>query len=200
MADLIAVIGCGNPARSDDGFGAAVVRRLAPLEDRIAYGLRRTSDSADPSLRSFRSLGQEPDSPGSARSRRSGPRLVVRDAGTDGMAVMFAARGCSSLIIVDACRSGAAPGALFELPADAVAAPHRPSLTLHDFRWDHALYAGRAMFAAEFPADVTVLLVEAASVAFGVELSPAVAAAVDKAVARIAELLAARGLPVPQGP
>jgi hydrogenase maturation protease len=73
-------------------------------------------------------------------------------------------------------------------------------LTLHDFRWDHALYAGRAMFAAEFPADVTVLLVEAASVAFGVELSPAVAAAVDKAVARIAELLAARGLPVPQGP
>jgi hydrogenase maturation protease len=158
MADLIAVIGCGNPARSDDGFGAAVVRRLAPL---------------------------------------AGPRLVVRDAGTDGMAVMFAARGCSALIVVDACRTGIAPGTLFELPADAVAAPHRPSLTLHDFRWDHALHAGRAMFAAEFPADVTVLLVEAASVAFGLELSPAVAAAVDKAVARIAELLAARGLPVP---
>jgi hydrogenase maturation protease len=160
VADLIAVIGCGNPTRSDDGFGAAVVRRLAPL---------------------------------------AGPRLVVRDAGTDGIAVMFAARGCSALIVVDACRSGALPGALIELPADAVAAPHRPSLTLHDFRWDHALHAGRAMFAAEFPADVTVLLVEAASVAFGLELSPAVAAAVDKAVARIAELLAARGLPVPQG-
>jgi hydrogenase maturation protease len=167
MADLIAVIACGNPARSDDGFGAAVVRRLAPLADRSAC---RTSESG-------------------------GPRLVVRDAGTDGMAVMFAARGCSALIVVDACRTGGAPGALFELPGDAVAAPHRPSLTLHDFRWDHALHAGRAIFGAEFPADVTVLLVEAASVAFGLELSPVVAAAVDRAVARIMELLAARGLP-----
>jgi len=154
VADLIAVIGCGNPTRSDDGFGAAVVRRLAP---------------------------------------RAGPRLVVRDAGTDGMAVMFAARGCSALIIVDACRTGGPPGTLFELPAEAVAAPHRPSLTLHDFRWDHALHAGRAMFGAEFPAEVTVLLVEAASVAFGVELSPAVERAVDAVVARIEQLLAAHG-------
>ena len=154
VADLIAVIGCGNPTRSDDGFGGAVVRRLAP---------------------------------------RAGPRLVVRDAGTDGMAVMFAARGCSALIVVDACRTGGVPGTLFELPADAVAAPHPPSLTLHDFRWDHALHAGRAMWGAEFPADVTVLLVEAASLAFGLELSPAVESAVGRAIDRIEQLLAARG-------
>ena len=170
VADLIAVIGCGNRTRSDDGFGGAVIRRLA----------ERSGPEAGPL--------------GSMTRGRAGPRLVIRDAGTDGMAVMLAARGCSALIVVDACRTGGVPGTLFELPADAVAAPHRPSLTLHDFRWDHALHAGRAMWGAGFPSEVTVLLVEAASVAFGLELSPAVALAVDRAVARIEQLLAARGL------
>jgi hydrogenase maturation protease len=155
VADLIAVIGCGNPARSDDGFGPEVVRRLAPY---------------------------------------AGPGVVVRDAGTDGMAVMFAARGCTTLIVVDACMTGCAPGTLFELPAEAVRAPHRPGITLHDFRWDHALHAGRAMYGDAFPTDVTVLLVEVGSLTFGFGLSPAVEPAVDQAVARIAELLAARGV------
>ena len=155
VADLIAVIGCGNANRTDDGFGAAVVQRLAPY---------------------------------------AGPQLVVRDAGTDGMAVMFAARGCASLIIVDACATGGVPGTLFEVPADRLAAPHRPSLTLHDFRWDHALYAARAMYGAAFPADVTVLLVEAGSLALGVGLTPAVEAAVARVAGRIEELLDARGV------
>ena len=154
MADLIAVIGCGNPARSDDGFGAAVVRRLAPY---------------------------------------AGPGVLVRDAGTDGMAVMFAARGCTTLIIVDACVTGSAPGTLCELPAGSAFAPHRPGITLHDFRWDHALHAGRAMYGDAFPKDVTVLLAEAGSLAFGLGLSPAVESAVDHAVARVAQLLSERG-------
>ena len=54
-----------------------------------------------------------------------------------------------------------------------------PALNLHDFRWDHALYAGRKMFRAAFPADVTVLLVEAETLEFGVELSRSVSAAVE---------------------
>src|SRR5262249_38776710 len=124
---------------------------------------------------------------------RAGPRLVVRDAGTDGMAVMFAARGCSALVVVDACITGAVPGTLFEVPANVVAAPHRPSFSLHDFRWDPALYTGRAMFGADFPDDVTVLLVEACSVAYGLALSKEVEPAVAKAVARIEQLLLVRG-------
>jgi DNA-binding transcriptional LysR family regulator len=50
------------------GEGIAIVPAPA-LGDRISYGLHRRSNSAGPSLRSFRSLGQEPDSPGFARSR-----------------------------------------------------------------------------------------------------------------------------------
>src|SRR3954471_9372603 len=88
MADLtpalIAVIGCGNPNRSDDGIGVEVIGRLAP---------------------------------------RAAPLLTILDAGTDGMAVMFAARGCRTLIVIDACTTGAAPGTLFEVPAAVLAAP-----------------------------------------------------------------------------
>lgn len=159
MADLtpIAVIGCGNPNRSDDGAGVDVIRRLE------------------------------------ARAGGAGRGVRCLDAGTDGMAVMFAARGCAALIIVDACTTGGAPGTLFEVPAEVVAAPRPPSYTLHDFRWDHALHAGRAMFGAEFPTDITILLIEARSLAFGLGLSSEVSAAVVRATARIEQLLTQRG-------
>jgi len=154
VANVTAVIGCGNPNRSDDGVGFDVIRRLAP---------------------------------------RAGPRLVLLDAGSDGMAAMFGARGCVSLIIVDACTTGGEPGGTFELPAHALAVSQPPSFTRHEFRWDHALYAGRRMFGAAFPTDVTVLLIEVRSVALGPGRSNEVNAAAAKAVTRIEQLLAQRG-------
>ncbi len=114
------------------------------------------------------------------------------DAGTDGMAVMFAARGCRSLILVDACRSGSEPGAIFEVPGDEIAQAYTPSLNLHDFRFDHALYAGRRIFREDFPEDVVVFLIEAETVGFRVGLSAPVTAAVDKVAARIEALIEER--------
>jgi len=118
--------------------------------------------------------------------------LRLIDAGTDGMAAMFAARGCTSLIIVDACRSGSAPGAIFEVPGTELEREYAPALNLHNFRWDHALHAGRKIFRDQFPADVTVLLIEAQSVALGLGLSPKVACAAAKVVERIEVLIRAR--------
>jgi hydrogenase maturation protease len=154
---MIAVIGCGNSNRRDDGAGPAVLRTLA------ARGLVRK-------LRDVRLL----------------------DAGTDGMAVMFAARGCRTLIVVDACRSGSPPGAIFEVPGAELEQPHQPSLSLHDFRWNHALHAGRAMYREDFPADVTVFLIEAGSIELGVELSPVVADAAHRVADRIDALVLSR--------
>lgn len=102
------------------------------------------------------------------------------DAGTGGMEVMFQARGASSLIIVDACRSGSPPGAVFELPGDEIDGAHEPGYSLHDFRWDHAVYAGRRIFGSAFPSDLTVYLVEAESLDLGTELSATVQPSVDK--------------------
>ena len=152
---MIAVIGCGNPNRSDDGVGPEVVRILRE-----------------------RAL---PDA-----------NVKLLDAGTDGMAVMFSARGCDTLIVVDACQSGSDPGAIFEVPGSELEQRHEPSLTMHDFRWDHALFAGRQIFRDEFPADVVVLLIEAASVGYGIGLSPPVEAAAANIVDRIGALIEAR--------
>lgn len=154
---MIAVIGCGNSNRRDDGAGPEVLRLLAERGAGANWGDVR-----------------------------------LLDAGTDGMAVMFAARGCSTLIVVDACRSGTEPGAVFEVPGALLEQRHQATLTLHDFRWDHALYAGRAIFRDAFPGDVTVLLIEAADTGLGIGLTPAVADAVRKVAARVEELVGLR--------
>jgi hydrogenase maturation protease len=116
-------------------------------------------------------------------------RVKLLDAGTDGVAVIFAARGCRQLIVIDACRSGSEPGAVFELPGSELAdRPSRP-LATHDFRWEDALAAGRRICGSEFPSDVTVFLIEAQSLDFGLGLTPIVWAAAAKAANRIATLL-----------
>lgn len=111
--------------------------------------------------------------------------IRIFDAGTAGMDVMFQARGSSSLIIIDASRSGSEPGAIFEVPGEELEVKHTPSFGLHDFRWDHALYAGRQIFKDEFPKSVQVFLIEAACLDFGLELSEVVKTAGDKVVERI---------------
>lgn len=159
MADVnapameVAVIGCGNLVRGDDGVGPRVVRTLGE------------------------------------RGLAANPRVRLLDAGTDGMAVMHAARGCRRLILIDAAHSGSEPGAVFEVPGAELEDRPTPSLTLHDFRWEHALFAARRMYGEDFPTSVTVLLVEAASTGFALELSPAVAAAAEKVADRVEALV-----------
>ena len=152
----IAVVGCGNLHRGDDGVGPQVLQGLA------------------------------------SRAVCTDSRVRLLDAGTDGMAVMFAARGCRTLIIVDACTSGSDPGAVFEVPGAEIEQRHQPSFTLHDFRWDHALFAGRRIFGEAFPKDVTVLLIEIGTVAFGVGLSPCVMDAAAKVADRVEALVRSR--------
>ena len=109
------------------------------------------------------------------------------DAGTGGMEVMFQARGARKLIIVDACRSGSQPGAIFRLPGEEISASHQPGYSLHDFRWDHAVHAGRRIFRATFPSDLTIYLIEAGSIELGTEVGTAVLDAVN----RVSDLIAA---------
>ena len=118
---------------------------------------------------------------------RKQPREDVRvfDAGTAGMDVMFQARGSSKLMIIDASSSGSEAGAIFKVPGDELKADHEPEYSLHSFRWDHALSAGRKIFREQFPSDVTVYLIEAQSLALGLELSPPVRASAERLVTEI---------------
>jgi hydrogenase maturation protease len=188
MSDRIAIIGCGNPNRCDDGAGIEVVRLL---RDRLGESVHRSKRRLQPE---FGKIDAYQKTSAMARERSEcvsalGDRIRLLDAGTDGMSVMFAACGCDALIIVDACLAGAEAGAIFEVPgAELAAAPPRDSFTLHDFRWDHALHAGRRMFAADFPAEVSVFLIQAGRVDLGIGLSPAV----KDAAGRVAAIIAGR--------
>jgi hydrogenase maturation protease len=126
-----------------------------------------------------------------ARHLRAHPHQGVRvfDAGTGGVEVIFQARGSRRLIIVDASRSGSSPGAIFKVPGLELATDYTPAYSLHDFRWDHALAAGRKIFREEFPADVSVYLIEAESIALGLELSDPVRTAANAVFAEICALV-----------
>jgi hydrogenase maturation protease len=119
--------------------------------------------------------------------------VEIFDAGTSGMDIMFKARGADKLVIVDACTSGSEPGAVFEIPGSELENRPAPSYTLHDFRWDHALYAGRRIWGDDFPSDVTVVLVEARDLGFGLDLSEPVTRAAAIIVERIAAMISTYG-------
>jgi hydrogenase maturation protease len=115
--------------------------------------------------------------------------VKIFDAGTNGMDILFQARGARKLIIVDAATSGSPPGAIFEVPGSELENRAAPSYTLHDFRWDHALYAGRKIWGDDFPSDVAVFLIEAETLGYGLELTPCVAQAAETVTARIEALI-----------
>jgi hydrogenase maturation protease len=102
------------------------------------------------------------------------PNVRVYDCGTAGMEVMFQARGSKQLVVIDASSTNSEAGAIFKVPGKELEALPEPSYNLHDFRWDNALAAGRKIFQDDFPEDVTVYLIEAANLGFGLELSPEV--------------------------
>lgn len=114
-------------------------------------------------------------------------RFRIFDAGTDGMGVMFKARGSDALIIVDASSTGSDPGAVFEVPGRELEGKPTQGYNLHDFRWDHALFAGRRIFKDEFPEEVTVFLIEAGSLDLGLELSREAQGAAEKVIETIAK-------------
>jgi hydrogenase maturation protease len=99
------------------------------------------------------------------------------------MDVAFQMRGVPHVILVDACRSGSEPGAMFRLPGVAVEQlPPLRGINLHAFRWDHALAFARWLLKDDYPPRITVYLVEAEQFAPGTELSPKVAEAMWKLV------------------
>ncbi|WP_344678935.1 MULTISPECIES: hydrogenase maturation protease [Microbacterium] len=125
----------------------------------------------------------------------SGPvpdRIRIADGGTSGMGVAFEMRHANRVLIIDASSTGAEPGTLFAVPGDVVAElPPAGAMGSHDFRWDHAIAFGRWLLGPLMPDDIDVLLIEGGSFAFGAPLSPAVDAAIERALGIVRERIAA---------
>ncbi|MBE3595596.1 MAG: hydrogenase maturation protease [Hydrogenibacillus sp.] len=113
------------------------------------------------------------------------PGVRLADGGTAGLDVVFQIQDAKRLIIVDAARTGAEPGTIFELPGEEAETPPLAGVNLHDFRWDHALAVGRWLLKERFPEDVTVYLIEAKDVDYGFGLSPEVEAAMERLAERL---------------
>ena len=77
-----------------------------------------------------------------------------------------------------------------EVPGEELEDGDGPPLGTHEFRWDHAIAAGRRIFRDDFPTDVTVILIEAETLALGVGLAPRVETAAAKVADRVAALVA----------
>lgn len=108
------------------------------------------------------------------------------DAATAGIDVALAMRSVPHVIVVDACRSGSPPGTLIELSgAEVEQLPPPSGISVHALRWDHALAFARWRLAAEYPARVTVLLIEGERFEYGEPLSSAVEEAVERVCTRI---------------
>jgi hydrogenase maturation protease len=180
----VADLSSATPALAD-----APASAIAPLVIIGCGNLNRCDDAAG--VRVIQLLQQR-----FGDTRRADVKLF--DAGTGGMEVMFQARGAKSLIIIDACRSGSDAGAIFRLPGSEINSVHQPAYSLHDFRWDHAVHAGRQIFGAAFPSDLTVYLIEAGSLQFGTELTAPVSRAVGEVCEHIAQRIHAwRAEPAP---
>lgn len=108
------------------------------------------------------------------------PGVRLADGGTAGMDVAFQIEGATELVVVDACRTGAVPGTIFEVPGEELETPPLQAMNLHDFRWQHALAFGRWLLKDRFPERVTVFLIEAETLEPGIGLSPAVEQAVER--------------------
>jgi hydrogenase maturation protease len=112
--------------------------------------------------------------------------VVLVDGGTAGMDVSFKMRGARNVVIIDASATGSVPGTIFRVPAAELEdLPALEGLHSHAFRWDHALAFARWLLKDEYPDDITVFLIEAASVDFGAPLTPAVAAAMEVVAGKV---------------
>lgn len=121
------------------------------------------------------------------------PGVRLADGGTAGMDVAFQIGDAEELILVDACKTGAEPGTIFELPGEEVETPPLKSLNLHDFRWDHAIAMGRWLLKDRFPKKVTVFLIEAENLSHGFGLSPTVESAMERLAKALLQRLGGKG-------
>ena len=118
------------------------------------------------------------------------PGVRAIDCGTAGMEVMFATKDSDAVILIDAAVSGSEAGAVFEVPGSELVRDREPSLNLHDFRWDDALFAGQKICGADFADKVKVFLIEAQDTGFGLELSEPVEKAGDTVYERVLACIA----------
>jgi hydrogenase maturation protease len=110
--------------------------------------------------------------------------VEIAELGGEAAALIARFEGAEAAFLVDACRSGAPAGTVRRLDVSATPAPTGLfGLSTHGFGLAEAIELARAL--ARLPPRCVIYAIEAASFEIGAPLSPAVAAAVEEAAARL---------------
>jgi hydrogenase maturation protease len=114
------------------------------------------------------------------------------DGGTAGMELLDPMAGRDHIVIVDAVRTGRAPGTPVTLRGDEIPAFFRTKLSPHQVGLSDVLATLR--ITGEYPKALVVVGIEPVSLATGLSLSGPVAARFDELVANVLAELAAVGI------
>ncbi len=115
------------------------------------------------------------------------PEVVVVDGGTTGMEMLEDLSNADHIIIIDAVRSGKAPGSVIKLTGEQVPVFFKTKLSPHQIGLSDVL--ATLEFIGEQPGGVTVIGVEPMSLETSMALSPQVEARLPEVMALvIAEL------------
>ncbi|MGL5041277.1 MAG: HyaD/HybD family hydrogenase maturation endopeptidase [Aeromonas sp.] len=127
------------------------------------------------------------------REYRFAPGIELLDGGTAGMELMEAMASRDHLILVDAVRSGHAPGTVVTLNGDEIPTLFGRKISPHQLGLADVLSA--LYMTGESPARLTLIGVEPLSLEPRIGLTPVVAEAMAEAKGRILTLLASLGAP-----
>ncbi len=111
------------------------------------------------------------------------PFTVIEQSG-EGAALMEAWKGAGMVIVIDAATSGAKPGTVHRLDASTQPVPARIiSYSTHEFSLAEAVEMARIL--GELPSKLVIYAVEGENFSYGLELSPAVEAAIPEVVSAV---------------
>lgn len=122
--------------------------------------------------------------------------VLVVDGGTLGLDLLPFLEGVERLLIVDAIDMGAAPGELFRLEGEEVPRAFASKLSVHQMGVQDLLAV--AELQGHAPRELVVHGVQPASIEMEMQLSPAVATAIEPLLARIIAELESWGVRLEQ--
>jgi len=120
------------------------------------------------------------------------PQVRILDGGTLGLDLLPYLEEAEQVLIIDALEMRAAPGSMHRLVGEEVPRAFAGKLSVHQMGLQDLLAV--AELQGTLPAEVVVLGVQAVSIDMGLELTPAVAAALDGLIDAVLEQLQCWGV------
>ncbi|HEY5672309.1 MAG TPA: HyaD/HybD family hydrogenase maturation endopeptidase [Malonomonas sp.] len=125
-------------------------------------------------------------------------QVALLDGGTLGLDLLPRLEGIDRLLVIDALQMGATPGSVFRLEAEEVPRAFANKLSVHQMGLQDLLAVAELM--GQLPTQLVVWGAQADSIEMGMEMTPAVTAALPEVLAGVLQELSGWGVvPTPIG-